>query len=216
MQQKDSENIIEQTVAENAETQECAETAEINDDKYGININKMNKEQLKTLAGALIEENVQMENELKALQEENKKLSEAAKKAKMLSGMYTELSNDFNNYRRRNADLEKESKEKAAAEIALGIFPVYDNFKLALQKISGKADKEGIEIIFRQFTEALNNLGIKEMDCKGEIFDPQKHSALMAEETDDENLKGRIKEVYSSGYYYKDKVIKQSQVVVYK
>ena len=182
----------------------------------GLDLNKLNKESLKTLAQALIDENTEIERQYNELKEQNGQLEKAAQKAKQLSDMYTALNNDFNNYRKRNAEIEASSKDNAVIDIALKIISVYDNLKLALQSITNDSDREGVEMIYRQFTEALNSLNIQRIDCQGQPFDPNLHTALMAEETDDKSLKGTVKQVYADGYRYKDKVIKQSQVVVYK
>jgi molecular chaperone GrpE len=181
-----------------------------------INLNKLSKENLKTLAQALIGENTEMERELEEARQKLNQLEGAAQKAKQLGDMYAALNNDFNNYRRRNAEIEVTSKDNAAVELALKIIPVYENLRIAAQNIAGEKDKEGVLMIYRQFTDVLEALGISRIDSEGQPFDPQLHCALMAEDTGDENLKGRIKQVFADGYRYKDKVIKQSQVVVYK
>ncbi|MDD4003382.1 MAG: nucleotide exchange factor GrpE [Clostridia bacterium] len=182
----------------------------------GIDLNKLSKENLKTLAQALIDENTEMERQFNELKEQSGQLEKSAQKAKQLSDMYTALNNDFNNYRKRNAEIETISKDNAVIDIALKIIPVYDNLKIALQSISNISDREGVEIIYRQFTDALDSLNIERIDCKGQPFDPNLHTALMAEETDDKSLRGSVKEVFADGYRYKDKIIKQSQVIVYK
>lgn len=181
-----------------------------------INLNKLSKENLKTLAQALIEENTEIERELGEARQELSRLEGAAQKAKQLGDMYAALNNDFSNYKRRNAEIEAVSKDNAAVELALKIVPIYENLRIAAQSITGEKDKEGVLMIYRQFGEALASLGIARIECEGEPFDPNQHCALMAEDTGDENLKGRIKLVFADGYRYKDKVIRQSQVVVYK
>lgn len=181
-----------------------------------LNIKKMTKEELKSLAEALINENSQIEKELDLLKKENEKLDLTAKKASQLSAMYSAISKDFEQYRKRNAEIEQISKDNAISDIVLKIMPIYDNIKLATASMQDEKSKEGINLIVKQFNDILKSLGIEEMKCEGEEFDPVKHNALMAEEIDDENKKGTIKTVFSDGYIYKDKVIKQSQVVVYK
>jgi len=85
-----------------------------------------------------------------------------------------------------------------------------------LDSIPDQTSKEGVSMIYRQFDEALASLGITEIKAEGEAFDPMLHNALAAEDTDDESLKGKVKAVITGGYLFKDKVIKQSQVIVYR
>lgn len=181
-----------------------------------LDIKKLSKEELRALAGALINENTEMEKQLNLLKEQSEKLEKTAKKAAELSQMYSSLTKDFDNYRKRNAEIESASKDNAAAELALKIIPVFDNLKIAFDSVEGEKSKQGINLIIKQFSEVLIAMGIEEIKSEGEDFDPTYHNALMAEDTNDESLKGKVKTAFSDGYKLKEKIIKQSQVIVYR
>lgn len=178
-----------------------------------LDLKAMKKEELIALTQALIFENSRLAESCEDLKKEK---DGAMKRAKELSRRYLSLSGDFEQYKKRNAEIERESFDKATAEVALKLIPVYDNLRIALDSIPDQTSKEGVSMIYRQFDEALASLGITEIKAEGEAFDPMLHNALAAEDTDDESLKGKVKAVITGGYLFKDKVIKQSQVIVYR
>lgn len=204
---------------ENKETVDIVKEQEVkqegNNDN-ALDIEKMPADDLKILTKALIVENTELEKQIKYTAAEKDKLSKIAAKAGELSAMYSSLSKDFDVYRKRNAEIESISRDKAVIEIGIKIIPVYDNLKRALDGTSDEKAKEGVKLIYRQFALVLKSLDVVEFAEEGDDFDPNRHNAVMAAETEEAALKGKIKQVYSVGYSYKDKIIKQSQVVVYK
>jgi molecular chaperone GrpE len=99
------------------------------------------------------------------------------------------------------------------------IIPVLDSFDRAMEGDHNSADKEkfieGIEIIHRQFREALNMLGLKEFSGMGEVFDPSRHEAVATIETDDQPEHVVIEEI-SKGYMVDNQVVKPAKVCVSK
>jgi molecular chaperone GrpE len=213
MEQKDYEAKEEKGFDENAAS---ADTGGEGQQFKPLDLKAMKKDELIALAEALINENTELSRELESMKKEREKLDAVVEKARELSRMYASLSNDFDQYKKRNAEIEQTSFDKAVAEIALKIIPVYDNLKLALGSISDEKSREGVGMIYRQFGDIIASLGITEIKAEGQPFDPMLHNALMAEDTDDESLKGKVKAAFSDGYVFRDKVIKQSQVIVYR
>ena len=73
--------------------------------------------------------------------------------------------------------------------------------------------KKGIELINCSINSALTNLKVEEFGAVGDIFDPQKHNAVL--HVEDENLKeGEIVEVLQKGYLLNQKVIRHAMVKV--
>jgi molecular chaperone GrpE len=63
--------------------------------------------------------------------------------------------------------------------------------------------------------DILDKEGLKQMNTIGEIFDPEKHDALIQMEKEGEE-NGKIIEEHLKGYYLNDKVIRHAQVIVAK
>lgn len=181
-----------------------------------LDVGKLSLKDLRVLAKALIEENTQLEQKIDEFSAEYDAVKKKAEKAAQLTNMYNSLSRDFDSYRNRNKDIEKDSYDNAVADVALQVVPVLENLKLAISAITDTQSRSGIEMIVNQFESALKKLNVVAIDAEGQKFDPFLHAAVMAEETDEPDLKGTVKTQFSGGYVYKEKVIKQSQVIVYK
>ena len=91
-----------------------------------------------------------------------------------------------------------------------------DNFERALDSVE-KEDGfyEGIKMIYEQIVKLLVDNGLKEIQCIGEVFDPNLHHAVFMEESEDSE-EGTVLEVIQKGYMLKDKVIRPSMVKVAK
>ena len=75
--------------------------------------------------------------------------------------------------------------------------------------------KEGLELIFKQLMGVLEKEGVKEIEALGEEFDPNFHSAVMMEDTD-EYESNKVSGVIQKGYTMKSKVLRPSMVKVSK
>ncbi|MCU0679296.1 MAG: nucleotide exchange factor GrpE [Planctomycetes bacterium] len=116
---------------------------------------------------------------------------------------------------------EKEEFAKYANEMLLHeLIPVYDNLKLSLKHIDETADKngwaEGIRHIVKQFSDALNNLGVVEIKTIGEKFDHYTMEAVENEITGDGQKEDTVAKELKSGYKLNGKVIIPARVAVYR
>ena len=117
------------------------------------------------------------------------------------------LQAEFINYRKR-VDQEKASLVDYGKEQAiLDFIEIYENFQRAKNNI----DKEGIELIYKQFTDLLDKYTVKEIDNKGK-YNPELHEVISKEPNDQEE--DTITEVFQKGYTYNEKVMRPSKVKV--
>lgn len=126
---------------------------------------------------------------------------------------------EMQNIRRRNeeeiARLCKYDGEKLISKI----LPIVDNFERAIllddRDLSDEVSKflSGFKMIYTNLVNILQELEVKEIDCKGLEFDPMKMEAVLTES--DKNLPSNVVlEVLQKGYTYKDKVIRVAMVKV--
>ena len=129
---------------------------------------------------------------------------------------YTRLLSEFDNMRARNEKESAEMSDKGAMEALEKILPVIDNLERALDTIEEDNKtpfQEGIEKIYRQLMDTLEEIGVKPMNAAGTEFDPNFHNAVIHEEDENqgENL---VVEEMQKGYMYKDQVLRHAMVKV--
>ncbi len=124
---------------------------------------------------------------------------------------------EFDNFRKRSAKEKSQMFELGASGVVEKLLPVIDNFERAMSVDSCDGDdngfKKGIELIYKQFLDTLDQLDVKEIEALHKPFDPNLHHAVAHEVSDeyDENI---VINVMQKGYTYKDKVIRYSMVSV--
>ena len=108
---------------------------------------------------------------------------------------------------------------QAKAEVFLSILPVVDDFARALQATPEECKQtdwgQGIDLIARKLTSAMEQQGLHEVDATGNPFDPWEHEAIDYAPSAD-HAEGEILEVVRKGYKLGDKVIRPAQVRVAK
>ncbi len=124
---------------------------------------------------------------------------------------------EFDNYRKRTDKEKKMNYEIGASDFILKILPVVDNFERGLGAMTA-ADKEtsfaqGIEMIYKQLTKALEDAGVTAIEAVGKEFDPMLHNAVM-QQPSEEYESGVVMQEFQKGYMYKEKVIRHSMVMV--
>lgn len=154
---------------------------------------------------------------IKELEEVRAELDEKSKKSDEYLNMLQRTAAEFDNFKKRTAREKEALYSEAVSDVAASILPVVDNMERAMQACSREEDfkvlKEGIELVYRQFREAIKNVGIEEIKSLNENFDPQLHNAVMHME-DEAFGKNTVVEEFQKGYIYKDKVIRHSMVKV--
>lgn len=129
---------------------------------------------------------------------------------------YKRLQADFENLRRRTRQEKEDLSMVVAQNILLDLLPVVDNFERALGTATTQDAAQmllGVEMIHRQFVQVLEKCGLTTVEALGQIFDPQKHEAVMRVE-DAEKADGTVVEELQKGYAVRGKVIRPSMVKV--
>jgi len=164
-------------------------------------------------------ETVEEETPTSGRQSEIEKLKQELAKEKARADEYynrlVRVQADFDNFRKRTQKQKDEFWKYASEPLVTALLPVLDNFRRALETPAGDGEKfsEGIKMIYRQLHEVLEKEGLEAIDAKGEEFDPNKHEAVMQEETNDYPDNTVIEEMLQ-GYFFKDKLIRPAMVKV--
>ncbi len=153
-------------------------------------------------------------------EEENKKTKEEELEEKLReqTDKYMRLYAEYDNFQKRSAREKDARYADAVIDAVAAILPIGDNLDRALQTEVESEDakklKEGVEMVMKQFDEALAKLGVKPIEAEGEQFDPNLHNAVMhiEDETIDDNT---VVEELMKGYIYNEnRVVRHSMVKV--
>ncbi|OVE80880.1 nucleotide exchange factor GrpE [bacterium K02(2017)] len=129
--------------------------------------------------------------------------------------MYLRKVADFENFKRRLNKEQEEINKFASEKIVLEILPVIDSLEMTLSHVKDEADPiaEGVKLVLKQFLNALEKIGVKEIDGAGEVFDPNQQEAIgMAKEEGVEP--NHVLSVQRKGYMLNGKVLRAAMVTV--
>jgi Molecular chaperone GrpE (heat shock protein) len=129
---------------------------------------------------------------------------------------YLRAQAEFQNFKRRNAAARAEAFEDGSREAIAAALPAIDNLELALRHAEAAGENgamyDGVKMTLKLLLDAFGKLGLEEVPALGEVFDPEKHNAVMRESGGEENV---ICEVFQKGYKVKDKMLRYAMVKVY-
>ena len=126
------------------------------------------------------------------------------------------LQAEFDNFRKRTDREKQDFFDYALTDFLRKLLPVLDAFERGLEAAEGEtvADfKTGFQLVLKQFTEVLAQAGLESIETSEQIFDPNRHQALMREETEafaDNQIIGELQ----PGYTFKGRLLRPSLVKV--
>lgn len=188
----------EQTVPETQE-EENKETVreDLHEDKENEKSSKKNKKK----NDSRIEE---LEKEKEVLKKSNEELSDK----------FLRKVAEFDNYRKRTEREKLESVSLGVSSALQGILPVYDALCLAAEnECTDETYKKGVEMTLQTFRNALEKMGVTEMDVLGKPFDPQYHNAVLSDSVEGAES-GTVTRVLQRGFMQGDKVLRCAMVAV--
>ena len=185
------------------------------------------KENNKTVRKEKKEEDIVFENEeqINFVRKSDSKLKKEIKKLKKEKKEYLE------GWQRARADLanlkkQHETEKKIFTTLGreaflLDILPIIDNFEAAFSNKEAweKVDKNwriGVEYIYKQFIQKLEDNGVEKIGKIGEKFDEKIHSATENIVTNDKNKDHTVAEIVQSGYKLGEKIVREAKVKVFE
>lgn len=162
-------------------------------------------------------------------QKKKKRGTKASKLEKELKTVRTELKDyrerylralaDLENYKKRIVREKQEYVEYANANLIRSVLTVLDNFERALD--SGKIGSEfqpfykGVEMIYENLKDVLGREGLQQFSSLGEEFNPERHEAVVALESEAHPANIIVDEI-EKGYILRDRIIRPAKVAVSK
>ncbi|GAC42995.1 nucleotide exchange factor GrpE [Paenibacillus popilliae] len=151
------------------------------------------------------------------VQGESAELKEAHAQAEELQQRLQRAQADFDNFRRRTVKEKEELAQYASSKLVTELLPVLDNFERALVAVQTGSEEQsfvkGVDMIFRQFMQVLEQEGVKAMNAVGEPFNPEFHQAIMQVESEEQE-EGIVVEEVQKGYMLNERVLRPAMVKV--
>jgi len=124
------------------------------------------------------------------------------------------LQAEFDNARKRSVREQQEFREFAAADVIKNFLPILDSVERALKAGGDAGDfRSGVELIHRQFQDALQKIGVQPIAALGQAFDPRLHEAIeMVDST--EVPDHHVLDELQRGYKYKERLLRPAMVRV--
>ncbi len=117
------------------------------------------------------------------------------------------ITAEFSNFRRQATKRQTDTVEHAASGLAGKLLPILDACDAAL--LQGATDVEPIQ---SALIETLRKEGLELVTEAGEVFDPERHEAVMHEDGD--NAEPTVAEVMRTGYVWNGRVLRPAMVRV--
>lgn len=163
------------------------------------------------LSGEETVETVEAENEVTAMADQQDKLKQELEQTQQ---QYLRLMADFENYKRRTRNDLAVAGQIALQDFMGTLLPVLDNFERSLE-VGGdsyEAFKTGIDMIYRQLTDVLQQVGLMQDNPLGKPFDPTIHEAVSLVEGECEHPV--VKQMFRRGYLFRGQLVRPSMVQV--
>jgi molecular chaperone GrpE len=123
---------------------------------------------------------------------------------------------EMENFRKRMQREKEEFLQHASADLVHTLLPTLDALDRALKHRSENVPEEffqGLELIRKEFIDALGKAGLAPLDSLGQTFDPQHHHAVEMVEAG-EHRDQEIVEEMQRGYRFKKRLLRPAVVKV--
>lgn len=123
---------------------------------------------------------------------------------------------ELENFRKRIQREKEDFLQHANTDLIHSLLPALDGFERALEHRNARVPPqfyEGLELIHRQLMEALARAGLRVVEAKGKIFDPEVHQAVETVEVEGARDHEVISEL-QRGYKLKHRLLRPAVVKV--
>jgi molecular chaperone GrpE len=126
---------------------------------------------------------------------------------------------ELENFRKRMTRERGEAIQYANARLFESLLPILDNFEMGLKAAKSESEEsmifQGMNMVFRQVQDFLQDNGVTALDPAGEVFDPNLQEAV-EQQFSDEVEEGHIISVLRRGFRLNERLLRAANVVVSK
>lgn len=139
---------------------------------------------------------------------------DGAQKLRQAEDKFLRLAAEYDNYRKRTAKEKESAWLDSKVQTVAAFLPVYDNLERALkQECADEAYAKGVEMTMKGLQDVLAKLDVEMIPALGEVFDPNRHNAVMHVDDADAG-ENTIVEVFQQGFICGERVIRFAMVKV--
>ena len=182
-------------------------------DNHKDKITRIMENVLLSLVGTIKE----AEERIKKIRETEESLERHKGLVRQYADSLQRLKSDFDNYKQRVKTEKERAGEAAVEELLKLILPVLDSFDSALGHAPPESEQDeawqGLRMIRQLMDKALRDTGLEPIDTDGAEFNPEIHEAMFTEQVKGIESETVLEEM-RSGYRYRGRVIRPSQVKV--
>ena len=131
-----------------------------------------------------------------------------------LQAQFLRLQADFENFKRRNATTASVMYNNGINDIMVEILPVLDYLDMAIEAQKDDEQRKGIELVKNEFMKVVKMRGVEEMGAVGDVFDPNKHEAVLTVPAMEPDKAGKVVDIVKKGYAKEEKILRHAKVVV--
>lgn len=141
------------------------------------------------------------------------KLTAAEEELTAQKDQYQRMLAEYANYKRRTEQEKEQIGAFTKAELLTALLVSVDNMEKAIAAPDGADYKTGVDLVLRQFMDALHKLGLEEIEAENAPFDPNVHNAVMREDADGVEP-DTVTAVFQKGYKMGERVLRPAMVKV--
>ena len=140
--------------------------------------------------------------------------------AEGLRDRYLRLAAEYDNYRKRTDRERVETRDRAQGQLIERLLEPLDDLQRVAQfnaeTTTVAALLEGVQMVERKLSRALEALGLEVLEARGQPFDPAVHEALMTAPTEEVAEDDTVGEVFQPGYRFRGVLLRPARVQVRK
>lgn len=126
---------------------------------------------------------------------------------------------ELQNFRRRTEREKAEWHRRAQVQVIDSMVGVFDDFQRSLDAaeqsdVSYESLKEGVDLVYRSFAEALKRFGVEALEAVGKPFDENLHEAVLQMPAPEGTEAGVVLQEIQKGYRIGDSVLRHAKVIV--
>jgi molecular chaperone GrpE len=133
---------------------------------------------------------------------------------------YLRLFAEFDNFKRRSARERIELIQTAGKEVITSLLDVLDDCDRAEKQLQQSRNidevREGVLLVFNKLRAVLQSKGLRPMESIHSEFEVEKHEAINEIPAPSPDMKGKVIDEVTRGYYLNDKIIRFAKVIVGK